>query len=65
MARLNAKLFESALADTIAWCRTKLGTVDVATEQVRCRQESYYLAEQQWKEAIDTEIGLVFEVLLL
>ncbi len=54
MARLNAKLFESSLADTIAWCRTKLGTVDVATEQVRRRQESYYLAEQQWKEAIDT-----------
>jgi hypothetical protein len=53
MAHLCARLFEGPLADTIAWCRTKTMTMDVATEQVRRRQASYHLAEQQWKEAIE------------
>jgi len=53
MAVLDPKLFQCTLAETIAWCRRKATTIDAESEEVRRRQSSYNLAEQQWNEAIE------------
>jgi hypothetical protein len=52
MADLYPKLFQSPLAETIAWWRVRAGAMNVRPDEVRRRQASYSLAEQQWNEAI-------------
>jgi hypothetical protein len=49
---LSSKFLQGPLADTVAWCRVKAKTMDVKSDEVRRRQASYNLAEQQWIEAI-------------
>ncbi len=47
-----SKLSPGTLAETVAWCSTKIKMMGVGSDQVRERQARYSLAEKQWNEAI-------------
>jgi hypothetical protein len=54
MPDFSSELFQSSLADTVAWCKMKAIGMDANADDIRRRHALYAQAEKHWEEAQET-----------